>query len=129
MPFLLHYFLHLGFPALLAWLFFRPGWLRAYGILLATMLVDVDHLLADPIFAAGRCSIQFHPLHTYYAIGVYVLLLFCPRPWRIISVGLLWHMATDLLDCLMMYQQCPVCHADAPALPLLETLTTWLVGH
>ena len=40
-------------------------------IFIGTMLVDVDHLLANPIFDANRCSINFHPLHTYYAIGVY----------------------------------------------------------
>jgi hypothetical protein len=39
------------------------------------MLVDLDHLLATPIFEAGRCSINFHPLHSYIAIAVYFILL------------------------------------------------------
>lgn len=60
----LHYFLHLGLPLLIAWVFFRKNWKQAYLILLATMLVDLDHLLAEPIFQADRCSIGFHPLHS-----------------------------------------------------------------
>lgn len=66
--------------------------------MLATMLVDVDHLLATPLFDPTRCSINFHPLHTYWAMGVYVLLLFF-RKTRIIAVGLLFHMLTDFIDC------------------------------
>lgn len=102
MPFFLHYFLHLGFPLLIAVTVFRRDWKKAYIILLATMLVDIDHLLATPIYQADRCSIGFHPLHSTYAIVIYVGMLFFPAPWRIIGVGLLWHMITDGLDCLMM---------------------------
>ena len=40
----------------------------------AVMLIDLDHLLATPIFDPARCSIGFHPLHSYYAIGVYFIL-------------------------------------------------------
>lgn len=69
--------------------------------MIATMLVDLDHLLADPIFDANRCSVGFHPLHSYVAIGVYVIFLFIPR-MRIIGVGLLFHMFTDYQDCLWM---------------------------
>ncbi len=66
--------------------------------MLATMLVDVDHLFATPLFDPSRCSINFHPLHTYWAMGVYVLLLFLKKT-RIIAVGLLFHMLTDYIDC------------------------------
>ena len=31
--------------------------------MLATMVVDLDHLLADPILDPQRCGIGFHPLH------------------------------------------------------------------
>jgi hypothetical protein len=81
---------------------FRKEWKKAYLIMLATMLVDLDHLLADPIFQPDRCSIGFHPLHSYYAIGVYVLLLFFKKPYNIIGLGLVMHMATDFLDCQLM---------------------------
>lgn len=98
----LHYFLHLVFPMVLAFIFFRKEWKKAYLILLATMLVDLDHLLADPIFQPDRCGINFHPLHTYYAMGVYFILLFLRKPFNIIGLGLLFHMLTDYIDCLMM---------------------------
>jgi hypothetical protein len=65
------------------------------------MLVDLDHLLADPIYDPNRCSIGFHLLHTYYAIGVYVAMLLLPK-LRIIAIGLLIHMALDYIDCLSM---------------------------
>jgi len=69
--------------------------------MIATMLVDLDHLLADPLFDPNRCSIGFHPLHSYYAIVFYVLMLFFPR-LRIVAIGLLLHMLTDFQDCLWM---------------------------
>lgn len=93
-----HYFLHFGFPFFVALLFFSQQWKKAYLLLLLTMLVDLDHLLATPIFEANRCSINFHPLHTYWAIAVYVFLLFFKRT-RIIAIGLLLHMLTDQIDC------------------------------
>lgn len=98
----IHYFLHFGFPLVIAVVFFKKEWKKAYLILLATMLVDLDHLVADPIFQANRCSINFHPLHTYYAMLVYVVLLFFRKPFNIIGIGLLFHMLTDFTDCLMM---------------------------
>lgn len=66
--------------------------------MVATMIVDADHLLAKPIFDPMRCSIGFHPLHSYYAIGVYIIMLFFPKT-RIVAVGLLFHMLTDFQDC------------------------------
>lgn len=98
---LAHYSLHFLFPGLIAWLFFRPDWKKAWLIMVATMLVDLDHLLAEPLFDPHRCSIGFHPLHSYYAIGSYVLIAFFPR-LRILATGLLFHMITDFLDCLWM---------------------------
>lgn len=98
---LVHYSLHFLAPGLLAWLFFRSQWQRAWLIMLATMLVDLDHLLADPIFDPGRCSIGFHLLHSYPAIGAYALMLLFPR-LRIVALGLLFHMFTDWQDCWWM---------------------------
>jgi len=98
----IHYFLHFGFPLIIAYVFSRKNWKKVYLILIATMLVDLDHLLADPIFQANRCSINFHPLHTYHAMIVYTILLFFRRPYNIIGIGLLLHMLTDFIDCQMM---------------------------
>lgn len=98
---ILHYFLHLVFPFVIAKVFFNSNWQKAYTILLLTMLVDLDHLLAMPIFDPNRCSLNFHPFHTYWAIAVYVVLLF-PKKTRIMGIGLLLHMATDALDCALM---------------------------
>ncbi len=99
LQFVVHYSMHLLVPGLLAWLFFRKNWKKAWLIMLATMLVDLDHLFADPIFDPERCSIGFHFLHSYYAMAIYALLLFFPK-FRIIGVGLLFHMLTDYIDCL-----------------------------
>ena len=60
-----HYTLHFVAPLLLALLFFPDGKRRkAYFIMLATMVIDLDHLLATPVFAPHRMSIGFHPLHS-----------------------------------------------------------------
>ena len=98
---IVHYSGHFLLPGLVAWLFFRENWRRAWWIMLATMLVDLDHLLANPLFDPNRCSIGFHPLHTSYAIAAYVLMLAFPR-LRIVAVGLLLHMLTDYQDCCWM---------------------------
>lgn len=97
---LLHYSLHFLAPGLIAFIFFRDIWVKAWLIMLATMLIDIDHLLADPIFDPDRCSINFHPLHTYWALMIYILLLFF-RKTRIVAVGLIFHLITDYIDCLL----------------------------
>jgi len=66
--------------------------------MIATMLVDLDHLLAVPIFSVNRCSIGYHPLHSYWAILFYIFLLPFKKT-RIIAIGLLFHMLTDYIDC------------------------------
>jgi len=98
---LTHYSLHILAPAAIAIWCCGKDWLRVYAILLATMLVDLDHLFATPIFDPHRHSIGFHPLHTYAAISLYVIMLWFPR-LRWIAIGLLFHMGTDTLDALWM---------------------------
>ncbi|RDV40117.1 hypothetical protein DV096_02275 [Bradymonadaceae bacterium TMQ3] len=99
---LVHYSLHLLAPGLIAWVFFRGRWKRAWLIMLATMLVDLDHLFAWPdVFVPDRCGIGFHPLHSYPAIGVYAAGCFV-RQVRIPAIGLLFHMVTDFQDCVWM---------------------------
>ncbi|EAY28070.1 conserved hypothetical protein [Microscilla marina ATCC 23134] len=100
---LVHYSLHFLAPALIAWGIAHTrwstlDWRSIWGILLATMLIDLDHLLATPVFDPTRCSVGFHPLHSYTAIVVYSCLLL-PRRTRIVAVGLLFHIVTDWLDC------------------------------
>lgn len=98
---IVHYGMHFVFPGIIAWVFYRDRWKKVWLILIATMLVDLDHLLADPIFDPDRCSIGFHPLHSYYAIIGYLVLLF-PSKTRIVAIGLLLHMITDYQDCFWM---------------------------
>ena len=98
-----HYGNHLLVPFAFAWCACRERWRAVGGVMVATMLIDLDHLLADPIFDPERCSIGFHPLHTYWAGVGYLALLLVPRWWcRAIGAGCLWHLVTDALDCWMM---------------------------
>ena len=110
----MHLILHFVVPLALAWTiargptrirqFFvaveRPAW-QIFAGLLAGLVIDVDHLLADPIYDPERCSIGFHPLHQDIAIGAYAL-LFIPRRTRVVALGLALHIALDALDCLRM---------------------------
>lgn len=66
--------------------------------MMTTMLVDIDHLLATPIYDPQRCSIGFHPLHTLPAILTY-LALTIPTKTRLIGLGLIIHMILDSMDC------------------------------
>ena len=95
---MLHILLHFLVPAFVVALLFRDKWRLSYLILIGTMLVDLDHLLANPIYDPQRCSIAFHPLHSFWAIGLYLLLCF-PKQTRLVGVGLMIHMALDSLDC------------------------------
>jgi hypothetical protein len=96
---IIHYGLHFCAPVLAARLFVPGHWFRVSCILVVTMLVDFDHLLATPIFDAARCSINTHPLHSFPAIGLYFIGLLFPQT-RLVAVGLLWHMVVDAQDCL-----------------------------
>lgn len=95
---MLHIAFHFIVPAIIVALFFRKHWKIAYLILISTMLVDLDHLLATPLYDPLRCSINFHPLHHFIAIFCYFGLLFLPKT-RLIGLGLLIHMGLDSIDC------------------------------
>jgi hypothetical protein len=98
---LIHYGIHFGLPLAIALLFFKSKWKVAFLIMISTMLIDLDHLLATPIFETNRCSINFHPLHNYYAMMVYVVMLFFKKT-RLLGIGLATHILADAVDCLMM---------------------------
>ena len=93
-----HLALHFLVPLLIASLFFKEHWKFSYLVMIATILVDLDHLLANPIYDPDRCSIGFHPLHQYWFIGLYLTLSLFSKI-RLIGVGLVTHMVLDALDC------------------------------
>lgn len=68
-------------------------------------MIDLDHLVANPVFQKCRCSIGFHPLHSFEAISFYVVLLIHPKT-RLIGLGLLLHILADSVDCLLMKFYC-----------------------
>ncbi|MEM1128319.1 MAG: DUF6122 family protein [Bacteroidota bacterium] len=111
----LHVALHVIVPLGVAWVLYRPRWRLAATIMVTTMVVDLDHLLADPIYDPARCSIGFHPLHTGSAALAYGLMWALPLVLRsrlegpreeaaycvhLVGLGLLIHLALDGLDCL-----------------------------
>jgi hypothetical protein len=96
-----HYGCHFLLPLAVALIWFRPHWKTAYLVMLAGILIDLDHLLANPIFDPNRCSINFHPLHNYYALVVYILFLFFKKT-RLIGLGLVIHIVADVVDCSFM---------------------------
>ena len=55
---LVHYFLHFIAIVGIAYFYDNNNWKKYWLILLATMLIDADHLLAEPIFQPHRCSIR-----------------------------------------------------------------------
>ena len=99
--FIAHYGCHVFLPLVVALIWYRPNWIFAYFIMLAGFLIDIDHVLATPMFSPNRCSINFHPLHSYYAIALYIVLLF-PKKTRLIGLGLVIHIIADLVDCSFM---------------------------
>ncbi len=98
---IVHLLLHAAVPAAVALVWYRERWFQSWCWLMAGLLIDLDHLLADPIYSPGRCSIGFHPLHTAPAVLVYAVLT-VPRRTRLLGVGLLIHIGLDALDCVWM---------------------------
>ena len=100
--FLVHYGFHFLVPLAISILFYKKNWKLAYLIFIGTMLIDLDHLLANPIFDASRCSINFHPLHyVSMRLDSYIRVLVSPKKTRILGIGLLLHMLADYLDCIL----------------------------
>jgi hypothetical protein len=112
---MLHIALHFIVPLAVALALYRRDWRFAALVMAGTIAVDVDHLLATPIYDPQRCSIGFHPLHTAPAIAAYALLFAAPlaatlthggaalagkaRFVHLIGLGLVIHMALDWSDC------------------------------
>ncbi|MBO6576780.1 MAG: hypothetical protein JJ896_14220 [Rhodothermales bacterium] len=111
---MIHIALHFLVPLLVAAVVYRRRWGYVFLVLIATMAVDLDHLLADPIYDPDRCSIGFHPLHRAPAIVMYGMMVLAPwvgrgfSRWKraldavhLVGVGLVIHMVLDGLDCWM----------------------------
>ncbi len=98
---MIHILLHFVVPLMVATAFYRKKWFKAWAVMMLTMLVDLDHLLATPIYDPNRCSIGFHPLHHPGFIAVYALLLVFPKT-RLVGLGLVIHMLLDGIDCQFM---------------------------
>ncbi|MGB2088610.1 MAG: DUF6122 family protein [Psychroflexus salarius] len=102
---IIHYSLHFVFIAWFAHQFKRQefGWFKVYLILLSSMLIDIDHLWATPIFDPNRCSVGFHTFHSEISLGLYILVfLFSKEFWlKLLTFGLIFHIITDEIDCLM----------------------------
>ncbi len=64
-------------------------------------LIDFDHLLATPIYDPLRCSINFHPLHSWYVAPVYAIMILWGRT-RYFAVGVFLHWGLDWTDCLRL---------------------------
>lgn len=99
--FIAHYGIHFIVPIIVAFYFYKENSMWIALILLAGILIDVDHLWANPMFDPNRCSIGFHPLHSYWAIQAYAL-LFILKKTRIIGLALLIHILADVVDCLFI---------------------------
>ena len=93
---IVHMILHFLVPFMVAKTAWKENWSFPFIIMVLTIAVDFDHLLADPIFDPNRCGLGFHPLHSWPAIAVYLVAIFSPR-LRIVTLGLLIHM--ELIVC------------------------------
>ena len=99
--FSIHYGIHFVVPIIIGLFLFKKNRFRVILILLSAILIDVDHFLANPLFDPNRCSINFHPLHSYWAIAIYFGLLFFQKT-RLFGIALLIHIIADLTDCYLI---------------------------
>ncbi|RKR07125.1 hypothetical protein CLV91_3110 [Maribacter vaceletii] len=99
--FVIHYGIHFLVPIIIGLLFYKKNKTFAIVVLLSGIVIDVDHLFATPLFDSMRCSINFHPLHTYWAITIYIV-IFLYKKTRIFGLALLIHILADIADCYMI---------------------------
>ncbi|MEC7262088.1 MAG: DUF6122 family protein [Bacteroidota bacterium] len=97
----IHYGIHFLVPILIVFFAFKDNRIRVLLIFWAGILIDVDHLWANPLFDPNRCSIGFHPLHSFWAILGYGILPFF-KATRLIGLALLIHIFADMTDCLLI---------------------------
>jgi hypothetical protein len=111
----IHYFLHFIAIGAIAYWYDKKHWKRNWLILIGTMVMDVDHLLATPVFDPNRCGIGFHPLHSEIAILIYLLgaIFVKHRILKLVFIGLLFHIITDSIDCLWMFSKCEECYVSS----------------
>lgn len=112
---LVHYSLHFLVVGGIAYWYDKKNWKRNWLILALTMLVDLDHVFATPLFDANRCGIGYHPLHSITAIFGYFLgaIFIKHKILKLIFIGLLFHMITDFIDCLWMFSHCNECYLSS----------------
>ncbi len=97
----MHYGLHFVAVGAIAYWYDPKKWKKYWLLLIATMLIDIDHLWANPIFDPDRCSINYHFLHTYWAGAIYLLgsIVIKNKSLRLVCIGLVFHLITDAIDC------------------------------
>jgi hypothetical protein len=106
----IHYGIHFGGPFFIALFFYRKNFWWAVALLNLNMLIDLDHLWSTPIFKADRCSIDYHFMHSVYAIIFYILLSLIPhRTLRLVGMGLIIHIIADFTNCFLIYNNCSQC--------------------
>ena len=97
LTFPLHLLLHFLVPGVIAGVFHGASGGK-HIVMIATMLVDIDHLFNSPIFDPNRCSIGTHPLHEPFLLPLFLVLSMVPRS-GFLGLGLIIHMFLDSLDC------------------------------
>lgn len=115
---ILHLVLHFAIPVVIGVTVYRVRAFRASLLMLSTMLIDLDHLWAVPIYDPNRCSIGFHPLHSAPALLLYAAAFLVPMAverslggarlrqvtWvvHVLGLGLLLHVALDWSECVRL---------------------------
>ncbi|MFC1813468.1 DUF6122 family protein [Thermodesulfobacteriota bacterium] len=77
---------------------FSDRWKTAWLVMMSAMIIDLDHLLAYPIYDPNRCGINFHSMHSLPAIAVYSIFSAIPKT-RLLGFGLVIHVILDGIDC------------------------------
>ena len=98
----IHLLLHVLLPFLVARRFSPEGYWRPFLLMMLGWAIDLDHLLATPIYQPDRCGIGFHPLHGVWMFALSLGLSAYPRT-RWLGLGVLLHLLLDLSDCACLW--------------------------
>ena len=77
----------------------RPPNLKFISTLIfASNLIDLDHLLANPVYDPNRCGINLHPLHNWILFPFYFFGSVWGR-YKYLFWGVSMHLILDFFDC------------------------------
>ncbi len=99
MNLLIHIISNLVLIAIISFFDKKTPFKKIFLLVILSNFIDLDHIVANPVYDPSRCSINFHPLHSWYLFPVYLVGIFLKK-YKYLFYGIILHLILDKIDCL-----------------------------